>query len=132
VSHCHWSYDVPGILHIQAKADRSNVALPPARFYYRYRVPAPYMASVEKAIRAMGKWAEYGECRDALGPSSARTPYSDMSVDHKIVPEWRMVAGDPAATWHETSSDGHHPDAASAKGPDRQRRAWSIGHVDPR
>jgi hypothetical protein len=57
VSHCHWSHFEPGVLNIQSSGHpgQSNVSVPTRHFY---RVPEPHRAGVEKAIRAMGKWAE--------------------------------------------------------------------------
>jgi hypothetical protein len=58
VSYCRWSQYVPGILTIQvARAQSLNqFKRPPTRL--EYRVPEEYQPSVEKAIRAMAKWAE--------------------------------------------------------------------------
>ena len=58
VSFCRWSRYEPGLLQIQAKATRSlgTFEQPPTRL--EYRVPEPYRPSVERAIRAMGKWAD--------------------------------------------------------------------------
>ena len=58
VSYCHWSHFEPGVLNIQVGANPawSRVSLPPTRL--EYRVPEPYRPSVERAIRAMGKWAD--------------------------------------------------------------------------
>jgi hypothetical protein len=58
VSFCRWSRYEPGLLKIQAKATLSlgNFEQPPTRL--EYRVPEPYRPSVERAIRAMGKWAD--------------------------------------------------------------------------
>jgi hypothetical protein len=58
VSFCRWSRYEPGLLQIQAKATRSlgTFEQPPSRL--EYRVPEPYRPSVERAIRAMGKWAD--------------------------------------------------------------------------
>ena len=47
VSFCRWSRYEPGLLKIQVKAT-----------LLEYRVPEPYRPSVERAIRAMGKWAD--------------------------------------------------------------------------
>ncbi len=57
VSYCHWSHYEAGVLNIQVKANPvwTGASLPPTRHFYR--VPEPYRQSVEKAIRAMGKWA---------------------------------------------------------------------------
>ena len=72
VSHCHWSHSEPGMLNIQANAnpDRSNVALPPTRLYYR--VPESYRPAVEKAIRAMGRLNRFGH--PGCDQSSSITP----------------------------------------------------------
>jgi len=58
VCYCRWSFYEPGALTIQIKPKRSlsHALAPPERLFYR--VPEPYRPSVEKAIRAMGKWAE--------------------------------------------------------------------------
>ena len=46
------------LLHIQVKGTRSvtGIDVPPTRL--SYRVADAYRVSVEKAIRALGKWAE--------------------------------------------------------------------------
>ena len=58
VSFCRWSRYEPGLLKIQVKATLSlgKFEQPPTRL--EYRVPEPYRPSVERAIRAMGKWAD--------------------------------------------------------------------------
>lgn len=58
VSFCRWSRYEPGLLKIQVKATRSlgKFEQPPTRL--EYRVPEPYRPSVERAVRAMGKWAD--------------------------------------------------------------------------
>jgi hypothetical protein len=58
VCYCRWSLYEPGALTIQIKPKLSfsNVLAPPERLFYR--VSEPYRQSVEKAIRATGKWAE--------------------------------------------------------------------------
>jgi hypothetical protein len=57
VTFCRWSRFEPGLLQVQVTSTRSHqLDLAPMRLFYR--VPPPYRSSVEKAIRAMGKWAE--------------------------------------------------------------------------
>jgi hypothetical protein len=58
VSYCRWSRFEPGLLQVQVNETRSQhqVKLAPMRLFYL--VPAAYRARVEKAVRAMGKWAE--------------------------------------------------------------------------
>jgi hypothetical protein len=58
VSYCHWLPHDPGVLSIQVSPDPtwSGLGLPPTQFYSR--VPEPYRAGVEKAIRGLGKWAD--------------------------------------------------------------------------
>ena len=58
VSFCRWSRYEPGLLKIQVKATLSlgKFEQPPTRL--EYRVPEPYRPSVERAIRAMGEWAD--------------------------------------------------------------------------
>jgi hypothetical protein len=58
VSYCRWSRYEPGLLQVQVKATRSRdkIEQPPMRLVYR--VPEQYQAQVEKAVRAMGRWAD--------------------------------------------------------------------------
>jgi hypothetical protein len=58
VSYCRWSRYEPGLLQVQVKTTRSRdkIEQPPMRLVYR--VPEQYRAQVERAIRAMGRWAE--------------------------------------------------------------------------
>jgi hypothetical protein len=58
VVYCRWSRFDRNLLQIQVKSPRGldNIELPPTRL--SYRVAEPYRRSVEKAIRAVGKWAE--------------------------------------------------------------------------
>jgi hypothetical protein len=58
VSYCQWSLYEPGVLNIQVKAIRSLDGGPDPPFRVHYRVPEPHRSDVEKAIRAMGKWAD--------------------------------------------------------------------------
>jgi hypothetical protein len=57
ISYCHWSHFEPGLLNIQASGHpgQSNQSVPRRHFYH---IPEPHRAGVEKAIRAMSKWAE--------------------------------------------------------------------------
>lgn len=58
VSYCRWSRHVPGLLQIQVMGTQSLLKWeqPPTRL--TYQVSEPYRPAVEKAIRAMGKWAD--------------------------------------------------------------------------
>ncbi len=58
VSYCRWPRHVPGLLQIQVMGTQSLLKWeqPPTRL--TYHVSEPYRPAVEKAIRAMGKWAD--------------------------------------------------------------------------
>ena len=71
VWYCHWSHYEPGVLNIQVGGSPAlpGVSLGPTRLFRH--IPEAYQAEVEKAIRAMGKWAE-GESDWALVQEPSR------------------------------------------------------------
>ena len=110
VIYCHWSHFEPGVLNIQvgASPEMSPALVPPTRLFYR--VPEPYRSGVEKAIRAMGKWAEgespHAPVRAALpgnDPASVK-PATFDELDGTPTPlvEIPCSIGQVVATWFQT------------------------------
>jgi hypothetical protein len=71
IGSCHWSHYERGVLNIQVMASptMSSVMVPPTRLFYW--VPAVYRPGVEKAIRAMGRWAEGESALAPVPPATA-------------------------------------------------------------
>jgi hypothetical protein len=105
ISYCHWSHYQPGILNIQIHGCRAWTMspLPPTRFFVR--VVEPYRARVEKAVRAIGKWADdlTESTIVAVPPAPDITLVTQASIDEidagavPLVeiprPRWKLILG---------------------------------------